>query len=334
MNNLNSPNIKVSVLVLCFRHAKYLKQCLDSILSQKTDFDFEIIIGDDASDDDSPLIIKEYQENNPDKISQVFLHQQNFGDFGRTNALIIQKAAKAPYVIIIEGDDYWTDDTKLARQAKILDENPETVICFHNALVQYDDEPQESHFLNDFKQEIFSLDDLIGEDEIWFMATASVMFRNIFINNAPEWFFKSKSGDIPTYILLAQHGNIRYIDRTMSVYRKHFGGQSYSDGKQDAIFLQNRIEMYKNIDKHLAFKYHHKLIKNIARYYLMLANSIQYGDSFFQSRFFALKYLILARPALEVKKKIFAEYIIPTKIMDLYATMKWEILKFLKFKKK
>ena len=316
-------NPKVSVLVLSFRHAAFLRQCLDSILAQETTFEFEIIIGDDASDDGSQEIIVEYQKKYFDKITQIFLHKTNLGDFGRSNAVIIQKAARSEYVIIIEGDDFWTNSQKLALQVDILDNHPETVICFHNALIQYDDEPKANHLLNFDQKEISTLDDLIGEDEIWFMATASVMYRNIFIHNAPDWFFKSKSGDIPTYILLAKHGNIRYINQTMSVYRKHFGGQSYSDHKQDSSFLWNRIEMYKSINKELDYRYSKKINKNIARYYLMLANSIQYGDNFFKSRYFALKALKLSSPnSTEHFKNVLQEYIIPHSLMKIYANVK------------
>jgi glycosyltransferase involved in cell wall biosynthesis len=321
-------NPKVSVLVLCFRHAAFLSQCLDSIFSQVTDFNYEVIIGDDASDDGSQDIIRQYISKYPEKISQVFLHEKNWGDFGRTNALIIQKAAKAPYAIIIEGDDYWIAPNKLALQVEVLDANPDSVICFHNALIQYEDEPRQFDYVNHNQKEISTLDDLIGEDEIWFMATASVMFRNIYINEAPDWYFKSKSGDIPMYILLAEKGNIRYIDKVMSVYRKHFQGMSFSDGKQDAFFLLNRIEMYQNINKYLKFKYHQKISKNIARYYLMMANSVQYGNNFFISRFYVLKSLFLSKPnTSEHIKKIVQSYIIPSSIMNVYANVKWQIEK-------
>lgn len=327
-------NPKVSVLVLSFQHAPFLRQCLDSILMQEINAEFEIIIGDDASKDGSQEIITEYQKKYPDKITQVFLHKINFGDFGRSNALIIQKAAKAPYAIIIEGDDYWTDPQKLAIQIEVLDSNLDSVLCFHNALIQYDDEPRKSDFVNNNQKEVSTLSDLIGEDEIWFMATASVMFRNIYINEAPDWYFKSKSGDIPMYILLAEKGNIRYIDRVMSVYRKHLQGLSFSDSKQDASFLNNRIEMYQNIDKHLNYKFHQRIKKNIARYYLMLADSIQYSDSFFKSKFYALKSLYLSKPNnREHVKKVIQQFVVPPNIMKIYSNLKWQIEKIITVKK-
>ena len=84
--------------------------------------------------------------------------------------------------------------------------------------------------------------------------------------------------------------------------------------------------MYKGIDQELSYKFHQKINKNIARYYLMLANSIQYGDDFFKSRYFALKSLKLSSPnSNEHLKNVLQKYIIPNGLMKIYANTKWQI---------
>ncbi len=323
-----STQPKVSILVVCFNHAKFLRQCLDSVIAQKTNHPFEILIADDASTDGTQDIIKEYHARYPDLITTVLLHEKGYGDYGKSNCISIEKEARGTYLNILEGDDYWIDENKLQLQIDLLDQHPETVLCFHNALITYDDGSLPSHEVNPIDQkDHLTAADLISETEVWFMATTSVMYRNGILYPFPDWFYKSKSGDIPRYILLTKRGDIRYLNRTMSVYRRHSAGVSYTDHKHDAGFLWNRIEMYENIDKELNFVYHAKIQKNIARYYLMMANSKQYNGHWYWERYYALKSLQLSKPnSKEHIKEVVAAHIIPHSIMKRYAFIKGKIL--------
>ncbi len=321
--------MKVSVIVHTYNHEEYIAQTLDSIVSQEVDFDFEVIVGDDASTDKTPQIILDYQKKYP-KLIKPLLHPKNLGGFGKNNTLATLSKTKGKYVAAMDGDDYWCDITKLQQQVDILDKYPEHVACFHNARITFEDHSHPDMFVNDKNQKIVTtIDDLVGEDEVWYMATSAVVFRNGIMTHYPKWFHESKSGDIPRYILLGKNGgSFYYIDKVMSVYRKNNGGMSFTDGKQDADFLFNRIGLYNGIDKELAYKYHHRVRKNVARYYLMLANSIQYSDWPIRSRFYALKSLYLSRKNTnEHFKKVMQDFIIPKGIMDLYANIKQMILK-------
>jgi glycosyltransferase involved in cell wall biosynthesis len=323
-----STQPKVSILVVCYNHAKFLRQCLDSIIVQKTNHPFEVLIADDASTDGSQEIIKEYHARYPELITTVLLHKKSFGDYGKSNCISIEKEAKGKYLNILEGDDYWIDEHKLQLQIDLLDQHPETVICFHNALITYEDGSLPSHEVNPVNQKAhLTANDLIGETEIWFMATASVMYRNGILYPFPAWFYKSKSGDIPRYILLTKKGDIRYINRTMSVYRKHSAGLSYSDHKHDAGFLWNRIEMYQSIDNELGLVHHAKIQKNIARYYLMMANSKQYNGHWFWEAFYALKHLRMAQPSSKERiKQVLLDHVMPHSLMNVYAFVKGKIV--------
>ncbi|WP_026997759.1 glycosyltransferase family 2 protein [Flectobacillus major] len=320
--------IKVSVIVHTYNHEKFIRQTLDSIVNQVVNFDFEVIVGDDASPDTTPQIIREYQAKYPHLIKPL-LHEKNLGGFGKNNTLSTLAASKGQYIAAMDGDDYWTSPHKLQKQVDFLDANPDFVACFHNALIHFEDGSHPDHYVNDEHQKVVTtVEDLVGEDEVWYMATSAVMFRNGIITEYPQWFHESKSGDIPRYILLGKHGKFYYINEVMSVYRKNGGGMSFTDGKQDAGFLFNRIGMYQGIDAELDFRYHKILQKNIARYYLMLANSIQYGDNVILSRFYAIKSLILSRPnSAEHIKNVFQNYILPKGLMKLYANLKWQIQK-------
>ena len=315
--------IKVSVIVHTYNHEKYIRQTLDSILNQQVNFEFEVIVGDDASPDSTPKIIQEYQHKFPDIIKPL-LHPKNLGGYGKGNTLATLAVCKGQYIAAMDGDDYWTNPLKLQKQADFLDNNSDFVSCFHNAIIHFEDGSHPDTYVNDASQRVITtIKDLVGEDEIWYMATSAVMFRNGVIKEYPKWFHDSKSGDIPRYILLGKHGKFFYIDELMSVYRKNGAGMSFTDGKQDAEFLFNRIGMYQGIDQELAYKYHKTINKNIARYYLMLANSIQHGNDFFKSRYFALKSLRLSTPnSDEHFKNVIQKYIVPYNFMKIYANIK------------
>lgn len=326
--------VKVSVIVHTYNHENFIRQTLDSILNQQVNFEFEVIVGDDASPDSTPRIIQEYQQKFPNIIKSL-LHSRNLGGYGKGNTLATLAVCQGKYIAAMDGDDYWTNPLKLQKQVDFLDVNPDFVACFHNALIHFEDGSHpDSYVNNETQKKVTTIEDLVEEDEVWYMATSAVMFRNGIIKEYPQWFHNSKSGDIPRYILLGKHGKFFYINEVMSVYRKNGGGMSFTDGKQDADFLFNRIGMYEGIDGELNYKFHQKINKNIARYYLMLANSIQHSDNFFKSRYFALKSLKLSSPnSSEHFKKVMQDFIIPKGVMKRYANAKWQVESILKNKK-
>jgi glycosyltransferase involved in cell wall biosynthesis len=121
----------VSVIVLAYRHAGYIGACLDGILKQRTDFDFEIIIGEDGSTDGTREICVEYAGRHPDKI-RLFLRDRRLsigrddsGDPIIFNGIWANFAARGRYVAKCDGDDYWTDPDKLAKQVAFLEKHPD-----------------------------------------------------------------------------------------------------------------------------------------------------------------------------------------------------------------
>lgn len=318
---------KLSIIIPTYNHGKFIAQTIEGCLMQQTNFDFELLIGDDASTDDNALIISEYQAKFPNKI-KAFLHKENLGPAqprelgGKNNVAFLFKQAKSQYIALCEGDDYWTDPLKLQKQVDFLDKNLDFVACFHNAEIIYDDDSHPNMFVNQPDQKVVTtVEDLIGEDEVWFMATSAVVFRNGIIKEYPKWFHESKSGDIPRYILLGKNGGkFMYLNETMSVYRKNRNsGMSFTDGYKDANFLWNRINMYRGIDEELSYQFHETLNKNIARYYRMLIESKQYRNSFFKKVSLFNEYKNLAKPDFSTIKDIWIHSILPKGFQKLYS---------------
>ena len=130
MNKLE--NVLVSIFCITYNHGKYIRQALDGILMQKTNFEYEVIIGDDCSKDNSRQIILEYKEKFGDKLKILF-HEHNLGAI--ENVRIIESYAKGKYVISLETDDYWTDPYKLQKQVDYLDAHPEVFAVAHRCQV-------------------------------------------------------------------------------------------------------------------------------------------------------------------------------------------------------
>ena len=312
--------MKVSVTIITYNQRKFIRKAIDSALAQQTTFPFEILVGDDCSTDGTQEIIRAYEQQYPGKVMGVF-HPRNLGKNGGINFLETLKRAKGEYYALMDGDDYWTDPLKLQKQADYLDAHPIYSTVFHNVLITYEDGTA-SHLLNGLiMKPFYTVDDLIGEEEIWFMATSSTMYRNN-IKEYPRWFRESSSGDIPRLILKAKLGPIGYIPDVMSVYRKNRGGASYTDNYDDKAFLNNRIAMYSNINRDLNYKYDAILRRNIARYYLMMLDANQVRDSPLLRAFLALKYLYLTQPVWLKAKDILKEYVIPAPLLKLYSSLR------------
>lgn len=309
--------MKVSVVILTYNQKNFIGKAIESALAQETNFDFEILVGDDCSTDGAQEVIQSYQNQYPDKVKAI-LHSKNLGQNGLFNTIETLKLAKGAYIAPMDGDDYWTSPHKLQIQVDFMEANPNFSACFHNALITYEDGTP-SHELNSPDQKtIVTVEDLVGEDEIWFMATSAVMFKNGLMYY-PEWFLQSTSGDIPRYVILAKQGPIGYVSGVMSVYRKNRGGASFRDHYRDARFLYNRIKMYEGINKELGQQYDDLLKRNIARYYKMLLEARQYQKSYFRRARLAIKYLELGKPDRETTREVVRDYIIPKWMMQVYS---------------
>lgn len=262
--------MKVSVWATAFNHEKYIRQCLDSVLMQKTDFDFEIIIGEDCSDDNTREILKKYKEKHPDKIT-LYLPEKNIGMMNMDIAT--KKLCRGKYLALLNGDDYWTDEKKLQIQCELLDREPETSMCYHKATVLNEDTGNSFETYFGEKENELPLESLLnGYNPVM---TPTVMVRNNF--ELEDWYADLPYGDMPLYLMQAQKGKIRYIDRNMSVYRIHSSGNW--QGNSAYSNLQKDLEFYSFMNEKLEFKYNEKIMRIFAfRYFELIKICINNGS--------------------------------------------------------
>lgn len=208
--------IMVSVHMLCYNHEKYVAQALDSVLMQETNFNYEIVIGDDASSDRSQEIIKEYCDKYPNKIHAI-LRKNNIG--ANNNNIDVMKKCKGKYIAGLECDDFWTDPHKLQKQVDFLENNPEYSMCFTSVNVIRD-----SAFVPPYeKKDIDGLREYLNKGRgLLEMPSATLCFRNLFKNNRNYLYYFTKSdiiGDRILHTLLLKHGKAKYLPEQTATYR-------------------------------------------------------------------------------------------------------------------
>jgi glycosyltransferase involved in cell wall biosynthesis/predicted O-methyltransferase YrrM len=207
---------KVSVAIITYNHEKFIAQAIESVLAQEINFDYEIIVGDDCSNDSTPSILLSLQQQHPGQI-QLFLNQTNLGM--HKNFVQIFTACRGQYIALLEGDDYWVSSQKLQKQINFLDEHSDYALCFHDALIVFEDQQHpETKFC---PSDLLETPDIERLFQVNYIPTASVIYRAGLVQQLPDWVFELKMLDWPLHLLHAQCGQMKYIDEIMSVYRIH-----------------------------------------------------------------------------------------------------------------
>jgi glycosyltransferase involved in cell wall biosynthesis len=226
--------MKVSVLVITYNHEQFIAQAIDSILMQQVEFDYEIVIGEDCSKDNTRAILSGYQARHPGKI-KLILPEKNIGMMKNFTQTL--RSCQGDYIALCEGDDYWTSPLKLKKQVDFLEANPNYSLVFCNVNVIYQNDsckshlgyseqikPAENGYLQVIKKpkQTTSLNDLVYGN---YIHTPGVLFRNwTVVDEIPKYIEKVSIGDWPLHLYSAKKGNLFYMDEVLTAYRVHAQG--------------------------------------------------------------------------------------------------------------
>jgi glycosyltransferase involved in cell wall biosynthesis len=261
--------------MVTYNHAGYIAQALDSVLAQRTDFSFEIIIGDDMSGDHTIDILHAYAVKYPQLI-RLLLNKVNIG--ATANVGNVLKAAKGKYIAMLEGDDYWSHTSKLQQQRDFLDENLDCAICYHKVSM-IDRHGNVVGLLpkDEYRVPRASLKDLIVRDS--FMATCSLMFRNKLYEYFPALYYTNRNMcDWPMNILNAEYGDIGYIDENMGVYRSSSSDTAWSSKRLGAI-MKDAIIINDAVDAYFSYRFHNIIEYKKAQYRITMAvDHLRFGE--------------------------------------------------------
>ncbi len=212
----------VSIFMLTYNQEQYIAQTIESILSQETNFPFQLVIGEDFSSDSTRAICEKYAANYGDKIKLLPSLQKNIGLIA--NYIRTIKQCDGKYVAICDGDDYWIDQSKLQKQVDFLENNSEYSIV-HTGLKLLFPNGEFTVFSNPNNSSYTDFKDLIHFN---FIFSVTALFKNIQFNDPiPEWINKYPYGDWPTYLwTIKNDGKIHYLEDITAVYRKNIGVSS------------------------------------------------------------------------------------------------------------
>lgn len=241
MNRL-CKNPVVSVHMMAYRHEKYIAEAIESVMMQQTDFEFELVIGEDASPDRTREICFEYQRRYPERIRVLWSKENVFSIGG--NATRITNACRGEFIAFCEGDDYWTDPYKLQKQVDVMRKHPNVGLCFCNADVKNETTgvvfpwncgsvfPRgEISGVKFALMHLFGSNPRSAENDCNTLMTASVLLRRDLLVEAKKRFevfsWKLLLSDTTTWLGMAFLSDVYFLPDKVSVYRRNEGGLTW-----------------------------------------------------------------------------------------------------------
>lgn len=248
----------VAVRTIAYNHEPYIRECLDGLVMQKTDFPFIAIVHDDVSTDKTAEIIREYAEKYPDIIFPIFEKENQYSKRDGSLRKIMKLACEtsgAKYYAVCEGDDYWTDPYKLQKQFNFMESNPEYGLCYTYTRYFYQD--KEEFDIIPFGRsydEKNTVKDLIKSP--YQIPTATIFYRSDIYKEIEENHLQLNNwlmGDFPLSLGFASVSKIHLIPIETAVYR----------------VLSNSASHFTSLEKELSFR---KSVFEVKRYFAKINN--------------------------------------------------------------
>ncbi|MGM0216055.1 glycosyltransferase family 2 protein [Enterococcus sp. AZ109] len=217
--------IRVSVCITTYNHENYIRQALESVVTQKTKFHFEVIVHDDASTDNTPKIIREYMGKYPDLVKGILQKENQVSQGVNIDQQFILPLCQGEYMAFLEGDDYWVDSYKLQKQYTAMQRNTFCSICVHR--VEIIDESGQAAPQARPSKKAFTKDMIISGSEYlmfqeYLFQTGSYFFKTDYMKefmNSETKLIRYFNGDDCILRWAIQKGAILFLNDTMSVYR-------------------------------------------------------------------------------------------------------------------
>lgn len=213
----------VSVCMTTYNHAPYLARAIEGVLSQRTTFGVELVLGEDCSTDGTRVICEAYAGRYPGRI-RVVTSSANVG--WRANYRRTFEACRGKYVAYCDGDDWWSDPCKLQMQVELMESDPECGMCYTsvNEYLQASCElrPDPDRHYTDFEEMLLGISvpncTTLARREL-----IAAYYAEICPETHPEWL----TDDWPMWLWFARRSRIRHIDRVTAVHRRLAGSVSH-----------------------------------------------------------------------------------------------------------
>lgn len=303
----------VSICCLTYNQEKYIRHCIDSFLMQKTDFDFEVLINDDASTDGTVEIIEEYAAQYPELIKPIFQKENQYSKGVSMNRSFNFPRAKGEFIAICEGDDYWTDPEKLQKQVEFLKKNPDFGLVYTDI-----DRVDENNNIIDH----FSFRNSLGLHEnsladflinAWFLAPCTWLFRKSLIDYNVK--ILPGPGDLQLLLQIAVKSKVEFLHESTANYRILNSSLSHFNTLEEKYFFRKKIL---DIQLYYSYMFQNSLLEQIkVEFYVTWFDQIcEYDHELFLDKTFLF---LKQSKKIKIKNKIY------------YHSRKFKIFRVLKF---
>jgi glycosyltransferase involved in cell wall biosynthesis len=280
---LETYNSQITVTVICitYNHEDFIKDALEGFVNQITDFDYEVLIHDDCSTDNTADIIREYEEKYPNLIRPVYQKKNLYSQHIPIIETQLLPKVRGKYIAFCEGDDFWTDPYKLQKQVYILEKYKHCSMCFNTVVLSNVNGKSKGLILPPLSSNVIpgeieskKLQSLIaypGAFHHLFIQLSGCMFRTelyqSYIQESPIFKSKFGFGDLPLFFYMAAKGDGFYIDEKMSVYRTEnpnsWVGNISKTRENKLLHAQRSIEGLKAFDEYSNHIIHNEILKAI-----------------------------------------------------------------------
>ena len=295
----------LSVFNWVYNHKDFIRESIESILIQKTTFQVEIIIHDDASNDGTKEIILEYQEKHPQLFRNI-LHDENQWSQGKSVMTPLFEKPRGEYIALTHGDDYWTDPYKLQKQVDFLEGNPEYSASMHRYKVIHENQPERAPYLQGLADDYSAgIEDVLsfGMD-----GTATLVFRRELIKPFFDSFHNFRNGDTSIFLVLASQGPIKYFSESMAVYRRNESGITNHNSFKAYNYFKETNKFLTFSDVYTNFNYSKVILESKLKIMDWIKQdyktTYQKIHLFFLNKYFHFCLSILHRFQLNLNKKL------------------------------
>ncbi len=253
---MGNEEILVSVMCIAYNHEKFIAKSLDSLVNQKTNFRYEVLVHDDCSTDKTAQIIDEYEKKNP-AIVKAYYEEENQYSKKVSNFLKMAKEASGKYLAICEGDDFWLNENKLQEQVDYIEAHPNCTMCITAAQLVNIENKKVGEIHPFLENGEYGIPEYLKRNSN--IPTASILVKTkdlIEVYNMP-YRKVSYVGDVPISLYMFSNGNVYYKNSCDVAYRIN-NPESWvgrTKGEKYIPYIKNSIETHMVFDEYTNGKY-------------------------------------------------------------------------------
>ncbi len=269
----------VSVVMITFNHESFLESAILGVLQQQVEFELELIISDDCSPDNTRALVERFKSHHENgRFIRYFRHSENIGM--QRNSRFALEQCRGKYIALCEGDDYWTDRTKLQKQVDFLEANGVYAGTYHDVQVLFHETGEHGSISGkNSKSVITTADTFVTKCPFH---TNSFVFKRAALQ-LPSWLDQVVSMDMALYSIVSKHGPIRKVAGTMAVYRKNIGGITETEYVK-RTFHSKRVYLMERLDEFHEFKFRRYAERVIKSHETAIRNANRPPSVFFKMK--------------------------------------------------